>query len=245
MGSERRSMVISDREKRTTAWHEAGHTLVAQRLPHHDPIHKVTIIPRGRAMGVTHFLPMDERHTYSREYCSAILDRMMGGRAAEEVIFDQITTGAGNDILQATNLARKMVTEWGMSEELGPLTYGRKDEMVFLGKEISHQKDYSEATQQTIDSEIRRLVDDAHHRALSTLRENADKLHTLAKALLEREILDTEEINKLMRGEELDPLVPEDVSGEGDLGDGQKTKERPEEGPGPVGPIPDPHPGPA
>jgi cell division protease FtsH len=245
MGAERKSRVINEEEKKVTAYHEAGHTIVGWLTPHGDPIHKVTIIPRGRAMGVTHFLPMDERHTYSREYCHSILDRMMGGRAAEEVIFDQITTGAGNDIMQATGLARKMVTEWGMSEELGPLTYGRKDEMVFLGKEISHQKDYSEATQQKIDSEIRRLVDDAHKRALNTLRDNEDKLHALAKALLEREILDSEEIDKLMRGEELEPLAPDEVSGGGSEGGDRKEQERPDEGPGAVGPMPDPHPGPA
>jgi cell division protease FtsH len=244
MGTERKSRIINDEEKKVTAYHEAGHTLVGKLTPGADPIHKVTIVPRGRALGVTHFLPIDERHTYSRDYCEGVLARMLGGRGAEEVIFGEITTGAGNDIEQATNLARKMVCEWGMSDELGPLTYGNKQEMVFLGKELGHERNYSEATQQNIDREIRRLVEEAHQRALTILRENEPKLHALALALLEREILDAKEIDKLIRGEELEPYHP----GEGEE-PGEPAQPAPREEPtrpkGRIQPSPDPHPGPA
>jgi cell division protease FtsH len=207
MGAERKSMIISDEEKKMTAYHEAGHVLVGKFTPNGDPIHKVTIIPRGRALGVTHYLPLDERHTYSREYCMGVLARMMGGRAADEMIFGQKTTGAGNDIEQATNLARKMVCEWGMSEDLGPLTYGKKEEMVFLGREISSHKDYSEATAVLIDKEIRNLVEGANVRAKQILTEHKDQLDGLAKALLEREILDGLEIDQVLRGEQLPPNI--------------------------------------
>jgi cell division protease FtsH len=241
MGAERKSRVINEEEKKVTAYHEAGHAIVGWLTPGSDPIHKVTIIPRGRALGVTHFLPMDERHTYSREYCVGILARMMGGRAAEEVIFDQITTGAGNDIEQATALARKMVCEWGMSDGLGPLSYGHKDDTVFLGREISSAKDYSESTHRKIDAEVRKLVEDAHESALNTLRTNEDKIHAMARALLEREILDSEEIDKIMNGQELDPIQPSD-EGDDPLGHPAPTGDE-----DPIGPIksPDPHPGPA
>ncbi len=244
MGTERKSRVINEEEKKVTAYHEAGHTLVGKLTPGSDPIHKVTIVPRGRALGVTHFLPMDERHTYSRNYCVGMLARMLGGRAAEEVIFGEITTGAGNDIERATALARKMVCEWGMSEELGPLTYGTKQEMVFLGKELGHERNYSEATQQKIDAEIRRLVEEAHRGALVLLRENEEKLHALALALLEREILDSAEIDLLMNGQELEPMEP---SGGGDEGGTPVPEPEPEEEPKlPKGyPSPNPHPGPA
>jgi len=206
MGPERKSMILTDAEKRMTAYHEAGHVLVSKYTPNGDPIHKVTIIPRGRALGVTHYLPLDDRHTYSREYCLGVLARMMGGRAADELIYGQKTTGAGNDIEQATGLARKMVCEWGMSEDLGPLTYGKREEMVFLGKEISSHKDYSEATAVLIDREVRTLVDGANERATQVLTENRAKLDALANALLEREILDAEEIDTVLRGESLPPL---------------------------------------
>jgi cell division protease FtsH len=206
MGPERKSMILSDEEKRMTAYHEAGHVLVGKYIPHGDPIHKVTIIPRGRALGVTHYLPLDDRHTYSREYCLGVLARMMGGRAADELIFGQKTTGAGNDIEQATGLARKMVCEWGMSEDLGPLTYGKREEMVFLGREISSHKDYSEATAVLIDREVRTLVEGANERAKTILTDNRGKLDALASALLEREILDAHEIDAVLRGEGLPPL---------------------------------------
>ncbi|NNF07289.1 MAG: ATP-dependent metallopeptidase FtsH/Yme1/Tma family protein [Candidatus Eisenbacteria bacterium] len=241
MGAERKSRVINEEEKKITAYHEAGHTIVGWLTPGSDPIHKVTIIPRGRALGVTHFLPMDERYTYSREYCIGVLARMMGGRAAEQVIFNEITTGAGNDIEQATGLARKMVCQWGMSEELGPLSYGKEEGSVFLGREIGHTKEYSDETHQKIDSEIRKLVEDSNTTAFNLLRENEDKLHSIAKALLEREILDSKEIDKLMNGEELDPFPPTDFDDD-DLPDPSPTG-----GGEPVPPMssPDLNPGPA
>jgi cell division protease FtsH len=246
MGTERKSRIISDAEKKVTAYHEAGHALVGKLTPGADPIHKVTIVPRGRALGVTHFLPIDERHTYSKEYCEGVLARMMGGRAAEEVIFAEITTGAGNDIQQVTALARKMVCEWGMSEELGPLTYGKKEEMIFLGKEIAHERDYSEATAQRIDREVRKLVETSHQRALKLLRENEDKLHAVAQALLEREILDAVEIDKLLAGEELespaDEEKPQTEPTEEAKAAREDTGEEPQSG---IQPSPDPHPGPA
>jgi cell division protease FtsH len=210
-------------------------------------LHKVPIVPRGRSLGVTHFLPIDERHTYSKEYCEGILTRMMGGRAAEEVIFAEITTGAGNDIEQATALARKMVCEWGMSDELGPLTYGRKEEMVFLGKELTHERDYSEATQQRIDKEVRRIIEESHEKALTLIRDNEDKLQAVAEALLEREILDSEEIDQLMRGEALDvPQADEEEKpkAEGEPAAAREEKEE-DEDQGGIQPSPDPHPGPA
>jgi cell division protease FtsH len=247
MGAERKSRIISDEEKKVTAYHEAGHTLVGKKTPGSDPIHKVTIVPRGRALGVTHFLPIDERHTYSKEYCEGILARMLGGRGAEEVVFGEITTGAGNDIEQATNLARKMVCEWGMSEILGPLTYGRKEEMVFLGKELAHERNYSEDTQNKIDAEIKRMVDDAHRKSLEILRSNQDTLHALAQALLEREILDAEEIDKIIAGESLDSM-DEDVPGGNEQAPAPPKAAREDEGPetpGGMRPSPDPQPGPA
>jgi cell division protease FtsH len=244
MGTERKSRIISDEEKKLTAYHEAGHTLVGKLTPGGDPIHKVTIVPRGRALGVTHFLPIDERHSYTREYCVGVLTRMLGGRAAEEVIFGQITTGAGNDIEQATGLARKMVCEWGMSEDLGPLKYGKKEEMIFLGKEIAHEKDYSEATQQRIDREVRRLVEEAHEHALQLLRDNQEILHRMAKNLLEREILDAVEIDKILRGEELEPIEvsPPPPSAGHPV---PSAPPRPKEEPRGIKHPPEPQPGPA
>jgi cell division protease FtsH len=246
MGAERKSRIISDEEKKVTAYHEAGHTLVGKLTPNADPIHKVTIVPRGRALGVTHFLPIDERHTYSKEYCEGVLARMMGGRAAEEVTFGEITTGAGNDIQQATTLARKMVCEWGMSAELGPLTFGRKEEMIFLGKEIAHERDYSEATAQKIDREVRSLVETSHQKALQIIKNNEDKLHALAQALLEREILDATEIDKLIAGESLEPEVsPTDPdTGTPAQEETKAAREEPEKK-GRLQPPPEPHPGPA
>ncbi len=158
MGMERKSLIISDKEKITTAYHEAGHVLVAKMLPEADPVHKVTIIPRGRALGVTTYLPIDEKHTYSKDYLEAMIAYAMGGRAAEKLVFNQLTTGAGNDIERATNLARKMVCEWGMSDKLGPLTFGKKQEEIFLGREISQHRDYSEQTAVEIDREVQVIV---------------------------------------------------------------------------------------
>jgi cell division protease FtsH len=203
MGTERRSMIISDEEKRITAYHEAGHTLVAKMIPGADPIHKVTIIPRGRALGLTQQLPIDERHTYPKDYLTDRIAILLGGRVAEEIVLEMQTTGAGNDIERATELARKMVCEWGMSEELGPLTFGKKEEQIFLGREISQHRDYSESTAIRIDDEVKRLVADAHVRTTDILTENLDSLHRLANSLLEREVLGGEEIDMIIRGEEL------------------------------------------
>ena len=206
MGMERKSLIISEEEKKTTAYHEIGHVLVARMLPDADPVHKVTIIPRGRALGVTSYLPIDEKHTYSKEYLESIITYALGGRAAEKIIFDHYTTGAGNDIEKATGIARKMVCEWGMSDKLGPLSYGAKEEEIFLGREIQKHRDYSEKTAIEIDDEIRRIVNVAMRRAEQILRDNIDVLHKLSKELLEREILDAEEIDALIRGEELPPV---------------------------------------
>jgi cell division protease FtsH len=206
MGTERKSMLISDKEKKVTSYHESGHVLVARCLPEADPVHKVTIIPRGRALGVTTYLPIDEKHTYSREYLEAMITYALGGRAAEKLVFNQFTTGAGNDIERATELARKMVCEWGMSDKLGPLAYGAKEEELFLGREITKTRAFSENTAIAIDAEVRLIVTRAMKRADKILKENAKILHRLANALLEREILDSEEIDKIIRGEELPPV---------------------------------------
>ncbi len=214
MGMERKSLIISEEEKKTTAYHEIGHVLVARKIPEADPVHKVTIIPRGRALGVTSYLPIDEKHTYSKEYLEAIITYALGGRAAEKLIFDHYTTGAGNDIEKATGIARKMVCEWGMSEKMGPLSYGAKEEEIFLGREIQKHRDYSEETAIEIDEEVRSIVYIAMNRAEKILTENIDVLHLLSKELLEREILDSEEIDKLIRGEKIPPIskeVPEHV----------------------------------
>lgn len=198
MGIERRSMIISDHEKRAIAYHEAGHVLVAKMIPGTDPIHKVTIIPRGRALGVTHYLPLDERHTYSRRYCLDALAVMLGGRAADMLVGGQPTTGAGDDIQRATELARRMVCEWGMSDRLGPLTFGERAEPVFLGRDIVTHQMYSQETALAIDSEIKAIVDGEFDRAKGILAEHRDTLDIIAAALLEREILDSGEIDRLL-----------------------------------------------
>lgn len=210
MGMERKSLIISEEEKKTTAYHEIGHVLVARMIPEADPVHKVTIIPRGRALGVTSYLPIDEKHTYSKEYLEAVITYALGGRAAEKIVFNHYTTGAGNDIEKATNLARKMVCEWGMSDKMGPLSYGAKEEEIFLGREIQKHRDYSEETAIEIDKEVQRIVNEAMNRAEKILKDNIDLLHSLSKELLEREILDSEEINALIKGEKLPPTpVPD------------------------------------
>ncbi|HOJ18531.1 MAG TPA: ATP-dependent zinc metalloprotease FtsH [Ignavibacteriaceae bacterium] len=215
MGMERKSLIISEKEKKITAYHEIGHVLVAKRLPEADPVHKVTIIPRGRALGVTSYLPVDEKHTYSKEYLETIITYALGGRAAELLIFNHLTTGAGNDIEKSTSIARKMVCEWGMSEKLGPLAYGGKQEEIFLGREIQRHRDFSESTAVEIDLEVRDIVNRCMARAEQILKEDVDLLHLLAKELLEREILDGEEIDKLMNGESLPPYKkPERTNGE-------------------------------
>jgi len=199
MGVERKSMIISETEKKNTAYHEAGHTLVAKLTPGTDPIHKVSIIPRGMALGVTQQLPIDDRYTYSKEYLIKALSVLLGGRAAEEIALKHMTTGAGNDLERATELARKMVTEWGMSEKLGPLTFGKKDEHIFLGKEIARHKDYSERTAIDIDEEIKKIVLDAYNTSKKLVAENLDLLEALAKSLLEKETMDGAEIESLIR----------------------------------------------
>jgi cell division protease FtsH len=199
MGSERRSMIISLEERRNTAYHESGHALVAKLLPGADPVHKVTIIPRGMALGLTQQVPLDDRHTYSREYLLSKLSILFGGRAAEEIVLGQTTTGAGNDLERATELAHKMVCEWGMSEKLGPITFGKKEEEIFLGRDFTQRVDYSETTAVQIDGEVRRLVLETYERAKLLLRRNLDVLHKMAEALLERESLDGADIDEILR----------------------------------------------
>ncbi len=198
MGVERRSMIIPYAERRNAAYHEAGHALVAKMIPNSDPIHKVTIIPRGRALGITQQLPIDERHTYSKEYLIDNITILLGGRAAEEIVLNHQTTGAGNDIERATEIARKMICEWGMSERLGPLNYGKKDEPVFLGKEMQRQRDFSETTANEIDAELKSIVTTCFDKAKSLLLNNIDNLHNLATALLEKEVLDAQEIDNIL-----------------------------------------------
>jgi cell division protease FtsH len=223
LGMERRSLVMTDEERRTTAYHEAGHALVAWLLPGADPLDKVTIIPRGRALGITSWLPQEERHTRSKEDLLNMVCMAMGGRAAEELIFDHITTGAANDLEKATSLARRMVCELGMSEKLGPLTFGKKEEMVFLGREIASHKDYSEETAIAIDGEVRAIAESCYQKAIALLRENVDKLHLLANTLLEREVIDGDQMGRLLRGEKLEPIGSVDT-------DLDTTRETTEEG---------------
>jgi len=211
MGAERKSMLLSDEEKRVTAYHEGGHALVAALREHSDPLHKVTIIPRGMALGVTMQLPLDDKHTYTRNYLETRLAIMMGGRVAEEIFLNTMTTGAGNDIEQASDLARKMVCEFGMSS-LGPITFGKKEEQIFLGREISQHRDFSEDTALKIDAEVRRFVDEGYQSAVNILSSNREKLEKIAMALLEREVLDATEIQMIIEGKDLpariDPNAP-------------------------------------
>ncbi len=200
MGRERKSMIISDEEKKITAYHESGHALVAMMIPGADPIHKVTIIPRGRAMGLTQQLPVDEKHNYSRDYLMNNITILLGGRAAEEIIMNRMSTGAGNDIERCTELARKMVCEWGMSNKLGPLSFGKKEEQIFLGREFAQHRDYSEKTALLIDEEIKRIVNENHTRAKSILKTNLDQLMKLAHTLLDKEVLDGYEVEQIVKG---------------------------------------------
>jgi cell division protease FtsH len=206
MGVERKSLMINEEEKRNTAYHEAGHALVAMLMPYADPLHKVTIIPRGMALGVTMQLPIDDKHSYTKDYLESQLAILMGGRVAEEDFMKHITTGAGNDIERATDLARKMVCEWGMSE-LGPMSFGKKEEQIFLGREIAQHRDYSEATAIEIDKQVRGLVDSGYRKAKQILAEKRDALVRIAEALLEREVLDGAEVKALIDGGQLTPLA--------------------------------------
>ena len=210
MGKERRSLILSDEEKRITAYHEGGHALVAKLLPGTDPVHKVTIIPRGRALGVTMQLPEGDRHGYSKAFLQNNLMVLLAGRVAEEIIFDTITTGAGNDIERATGMARKMVCEWGMSDVVGPMTIGEQGEEVFIGRDWGHARNYSEDTARIVDAEIKKLVETARENCHKLLQENINLLHALAKALLDRETITGDDIDLLVKGE---PLPPFDTDG--------------------------------
>ena len=208
MGSERKSMIISDREKRVTAYHEAGHALVAKLMEHTDPVHKVTIIPRGLALGVTQQLPEEDRHTMTKSRAVATICVLLGGRVAEELVLGELTSGAGNDLDRTTDLARKMICEWGMSEKMGPLTFGKKEEQIFLGREIAQHRDYSEQTAQEIDHEVRGLVEQCYENVINLVRENLDALHRMAEALLVFETLDSDDIDRLVKGEKIERPVP-------------------------------------
>ena len=245
MGVERRSMVISEKEKRTTAYHEAGHALVALKLPGTDPLHKVTIIPRGRALGVTMQLPEDEKHTYPRNFLYNNLAIFMGGRVAEEICLGQMTTGAGNDIERATEMARKMVCEWGMSEKMGPLTYGTKEEQVFLGKDFSQQKNFSDQTAKLIDQEVKALVMGGYEKACEIITEHRDSLEKMALALLDRETLGASEIKEIINGK-IPPVGGDETKVESEeVAPSAKTSQKKSNGDsGGIigGGLPDPHP---
>jgi len=208
MGVERRSMVISEEEKKNTAYHEAGHTLVAKLIPGTDPVHKVSIIPRGRALGITMQLPTEDKHSYNKETLLNRIAVLMGGRAAEELVFHTMTTGAGNDIEHATEIARKMICEWGMSDRLGPVSFGKKDEQIFLGREMASMKNYSEATAVEIDEEIRRIVEDNYSRARTLLTDNIDVLHKLSRALIEKENLNGADVDVIIGREAVATPTP-------------------------------------
>jgi len=214
-GRERRSMILSEDDKKTTAYHEGGHALVAKFLPGTDPVHKVSIIPRGRALGVTMQLPGEDRHNYSKEYLRNNMAVLMGGRVAEEVVLNQLTTGASNDIERATKTAHNMVCMWGMSDKLGPMSFGDNQEQVFLGRELIHNKNFGEETAKLIDSEVRRFVEEAHEKATNLVKENREVLDSIAMALLERETISGHDIDLLMEGKELPPMEPNNNSGSG------------------------------
>jgi len=207
MGPERKSKVLSDKERRLAAYHEVGHALMGKFLEGMDPVHKVTIIPRGLALGQTQYLPEDEKHTYSKSYLKKILISTLGGRSAEELILDEVSSGAGNDLEKATELARKMVCEWGMSEKLGPVTFGKKEEAIFLGREIAQHRDYSDETARQIDAEVKALIEEAHQEAMRVLKKHKDELVKVAEILLERETLSGEEMDLILAGRE-DELPP-------------------------------------
>ena len=228
MGAERRSMIISENEKRVTAIHEAGHALLTVMLPHADPIHKVTIIPRGMALGLTQQLPIDEKHNYSREYLEDQIAILLGGRIAEEITVGSITTGAGNDLERATDLARRMVCEWGMSDAMGPLTFGKKEEQIFLGREIAQHQDYSEDTALKIDQEVKRFVTSNYARAQTILTEHKQRLMEMAEALLTRETLDAEQVRRICAGLAIDdPVVSTGPTAPPPSRDAKPAKERP------------------
>jgi cell division protease FtsH len=207
MGAERKSMVMSEDEKKLTAYHEAGHAIVGRVVPEHDPVYKVSIIPRGRALGVTMFLPEEDRYSQNRTQLESRLASLYGGRAAEELVFgaNKVTTGASNDIQRATQLARNMVTKYGLTDELGPMTYGDDEEELFIGRSITQHKSVSNETARKIDEVVRSVIDNAHNRAKSILNDNLDKMHLMAEALLHYETIDTEQIDAIMQGRAPDP----------------------------------------
>jgi len=224
MGAERRSMVMSDEEKRLTAYHESGHAIVGRLVPEHDPVHKVSIIPRGRALGVTLFLPEDDRFSYSKQRLESSISSLFGGRVAEELIFgaDSVTTGAQNDIHRATDIARSMVTKWGLSDRLGPLTYSEEEQEVFLGHSVTQHKNVSDETTHLIDDEIRRFIDRNYERARTLLTENVDKLHAMAAALIKFETIDADQIDDIMAGRT--PRPPKDWNDEEPTRSGQPPR---------------------
>ena len=229
MGSERRSMIISDEEKQVTAVHEAGHALLTVLLPHADPIHKVTIIPRGMALGVTQQLPVDDRHNLSRDYLNDQIAILLGGRIAEELTNGNVTTGAGNDLERATEMARRMVCEWGMSQEMGPLTFGKKEEQIFLGRDISQQQDYSEDSAIRIDQEVKRIVTGNYERARKALSTHKKELTRIAEELLIREVLDAEQVKRIAKGLALEEPVPTKSSKTPPGGETDRSEDRPDE----------------
>jgi len=233
MGAERKSMVMNEDEKKLTAYHEAGHAIVGRLVPSHDPVYKVSIIPRGRALGVTMFLPEEDRYSQSKEHLESQLSSLYGGRVAEELVFgkEMVTTGASNDIQRATGLARSMVTKWGLSEKLGPLMYGENDEEVFLGRSVTQHKNVSDETSHTIDEEVRLLIDRNYQRSEQILQENLDKLHAMSDALMKYETIDSDQIDDIMNGDE--PRVPKDWEDDSDSssddGLGVKSEKKPDD----------------
>jgi cell division protease FtsH len=231
MGTERRSMVMSEKEKKLTAFHEAGHAIVGRLVPEHDPVYKVSIIPRGRALGITMFLPEEDKYSISRLQLESQLASLFGGRVAEEIVFgsEHVTTGASNDIERATNIARNMVTKWGLTEKLGPLTYSEDEGEIFLGRSVTQHKHMSDDTARLIDEEVRRIVEAAHERAQDLVGSNLDTLHLMADALMRYETIDSSQIDQIMEGHEPDP--PEDwnesESDESGKADASDTDERP------------------
>jgi len=215
MGAERRSMVMSEEEKKLTAYHEAGHAIVGLSVPDHDPVYKVSIIPRGRALGVTMFLPEEDRYSLSKRRLNSQISSLFGGRIAEEIVFggDAVTTGAANDIERATEIARNMVTKWGLSERLGPLTYTEEDGEVFLGRSVTQHKQVSDVTVHAIDEEVRKIIDDNYRRSESILREHMDQLHAMAGALMKYETIDEQQLKDIMAGRE--PHPPEGWDSQG------------------------------
>ena len=218
MGAERRSMAMSEDEKTLTAYHEAGHAIVGRLVPEHDPVYKVTIIPRGRALGVTMYLPEGDKYSYNRTAIESQLSSLYGGRVAEELIFgpDKVTTGASNDIERATKMARNMVTKWGLSDELGPIAYGEEEDEVFLGRSVTQHKNVSDDTARKIDEVVRTILDRAYNRTKTLLTENIDKLHTMAKLLLEYETIDVPQIDAVMEGKDPPPPMGWTKSDKGD-----------------------------